>query len=735
MRKKKRWIRSLVGWILSLTILLNPLQGVVHAAEDVGAIAREAEGLQESDVTVTETEMGEIDSIGEDESAGDSDTSEEALEPETIQPESESALEPETLEPDVPKSGSEQESEWQEEAPPEEVIATLPEEAEQFISLVGELPEYVNAENYESCMSLFGQCFNLYSLLSESNKSLPEVEEAYRELNRVLETTYGTQTLEVGYYTDHNTIMIMPQGYMGVADWGWCRYRTVSGDVAYCIEPEVGVEGAGPDYPLSSGSTPNISLTDYQKRALAYVMRYGYDRRDVPEDWQTSFGVGNQAAVDRNMAISHPNDLCYYAATQVIIWAVVRGYPLTEANREEIRDVSNNCWGTHMFTTSQIGSMQRVYYEYFNSVWNNAMNAMRTTVPSFAASSGFSYPTHTMRYNASTGKYQVTLNDTNGVVASVYQTYTGAGSGVSVSRSGNSITISSSSPISGNKLVTSTPVSGTSQAQVPTAKLIYWTWTTQDWQMFASYGTPTTESVKAYFYLNSEQTGYVRLTKTAADTGGTLSGAVYGIYSDQACTKQVATMTTGSGGVAVSTALNPTTYYVKEIQAPAGYQISSVIHTVEVGSGVTVSISATDDPARKMITLTKRIKASDIHFDHGNPTFIFKVVGTDFKGTGYVYYRVLEFTEEYVKQNTASDGYVSLSVTIDGLMAGQYTASELETSRYELSEIINVSGGSIGASLIAFDLNTNAQGSAVFVNNKYENGYFSHCDMVENIIG
>ena len=46
MRKNKRWIRSLVGWILSLTILLNPLQGVVYAAGDVGAIAQEAEGLQ-----------------------------------------------------------------------------------------------------------------------------------------------------------------------------------------------------------------------------------------------------------------------------------------------------------------------------------------------------------------------------------------------------------------------------------------------------------------------------------------------------------------------------------------------------------------------------------------------------------------------------------------------------------------------------------------------------------------
>ena len=709
---------SLVGWIMSLTILLSPLQGVAYAAEDVGAIMQESESASAENES-QEAIIGECESSQEVESSPENELSPD----ENPFQEDESSLENASVGQD------------ESEALPEEIPAMLPEEAETFVQLVAELPEYVTADNYESSMSLFEQCFNLYSLLSESNKALSEVEEAYRELNRVLETTYESQSLAIGYYTDHNVIMMMPQGYMGVADWGWCRYRTVNGDVAYCIEPEVGVEGAGADYPISSGSSPNIELTDYEKRALAYVMRYGYDRRDVPENWQTSFGVGNQAAVDRNMAISHPEDLCYYAATQVIIWAVVRGYPLTEANRDEIRDVTNNCWGAHMFTAAQIGSMQRVYYEYFNAVWNNAMNAMRTTVPSFAASTGYAYPTHTMKYNVSTGKYQITLTDTNGVVNSVYQTYTGAGSGVSVSRSGNSITISSASPISGTNLVTSSPASGTSQAQIQTAKIIYWTWTTQDWQKFASYGTPTTEAVKAYFYLKSEQPGYIRLTKTATDTGGALSGAVYGIYTDQSCTKQVATITTGANGIASSGALGPATYYVKEIQAPAGYLVSTAVHAAGVGSGMTISISASDDPARKTIQLTKRIKASDIHFDHGNPTFIFRVAGTDFSGVSHVYYRVAEFTAEYVKQNTDSDGYVSLSVTIDGILAGQYTASEMEVSRYSLSQIIDVSGGTAGVGTVEFNLNSHAQGSAVFVNEKYERGYFSHSDMVENIIG
>ena len=57
-----------------------------------------------------------------------------------------------------------------------------------------------------------------------------------------------------------------------------------------------------------------------------------------------------------------------------------------------------------------------------------------------------------------------------------------------------------------------------------------------------------------------------------------LSGAVYGIYSDSGCTNRVQTMTTDGNGYAKSAALVAGTYYVKEITAPKGYVLSGKVH-------------------------------------------------------------------------------------------------------------------------------------------------------------
>jgi hypothetical protein len=87
----------------------------------------------------------------------------------------------------------------------------------------------------------------------------------------------------------------------------------------------------------------------------------------------------------------------------------------------------------------------------------------------------------------------------------------------------------------------------------------------------------------------------LRLQKVGLNEAGTvstgpLSGAKFGLYSNAACTAAslIAEQTTNSGGFAIWEGLAPGTYYVRETQAPAGYDPVSVatpIYTVTIPGG------------------------------------------------------------------------------------------------------------------------------------------------------
>lgn len=138
--------------------------------------------------------------------------------------------------------------------------------------------------------------------------------------------------------------------------------------------------------------------------------------------------------------------------------------------------------------------------------------------------------------------------------------------------------------------------------------------------------------------------------------------------------------------------------------------------------------------ALREVNAVKRIKASNINFANGTPTFIFELTGTDISGQERTYYEAVCFTEDYVEANTASDGYTSLTAVFRNVAPGNYVLSEEEVSRYEFEAISNVINGSISGETVIFDLITNEFGEAVFTNRVYENQWFSHNDIVINNI-
>lgn len=131
-------------------------------------------------------------------------------------------------------------------------------------------------------------------------------------------------------------------------------------------------------------------------------------------------------------------------------------------------------------------------------------------------------------------------------------------------------------------------------------------------------------------------------------------------------------------------------------------------------------------------TVIKRIKADDYWKEHGDPTFIFKLTGTDTLGAGHTYYQSVTFTESYVKAHTDSDGYVEMKAIFAQVPAGEYTCSEESVSRFEFESLTKPVNATINGKTAVYHLTDNDTACATFANKKYEEGDFGHDSVVVN---
>ena len=126
------------------------------------------------------------------------------------------------------------------------------------------------------------------------------------------------------------------------------------------------------------------------------------------------------------------------------------------------------------------------------------------------------------------------------------------------------------------------------------------------------------------------------------------------------------------------------TYWLVETAPPSGYSIAEPVEVVIKAS--IDNVAEMYDAPFADLTVVKKIKASDINFANGNPTFIITVKGTDTSGILHEYNEYFEFTEAYVKQHTDSEGYVSISHTWKSIAISKaYKVTETGHNRYYLS--------------------------------------------------
>lgn len=72
------------------------------------------------------------------------------------------------------------------------------------------------------------------------------------------------------------------------------------------------------------------------------------------------------------------------------------------------------------------------------------------------------------------------------------------------------------------------------------------------------------------------------------------TGAVYGVYTDAACTNKVAELTTTATGDTNTVTLDEGTYYVKELVASPGFMLDTEVHSVTTVAGQTSTVTSTE---------------------------------------------------------------------------------------------------------------------------------------------
>ena len=101
---------------------------------------------------------------------------------------------------------------------------------------------------------------------------------------------------------------------------------------------------------------------------------------------------------------------------------------------------------------------------------------------------------------------------------------------------------------------------------------------------------------------------YISIVKKDSETSNTLAGAVYGIYSDAACTQLIKQMpATDANGVSkVTIEKTQEVVYLKEISVPTGYTIDAKAYNVTLNIGKTSNMNVTDKRVTATISLHKQ---------------------------------------------------------------------------------------------------------------------------------
>lgn len=369
---------------------------------------------------------------------------------------------------------------------------------------------------------------------------------------------------------------------------GWSTFNTdyvtvkaigdYEGDSCYCIEPGVSLytgdklskeaESFWDNYPSKYNKTID---PDTIKVYLGRIMQYGYTGKNSV-DWVST----NSSKAD---------DCANHLATQLLVWETVIG-----ERDENFNHVDATKHGKH--NIKEIISSKHPLRSKILSHYSRIEKSVKqhTTVPSFASRSKGKARSIELKWNGK--NYSTTINDTNGVLSN----YDFSGSGLTFSKSGNSLTITAEKAPKDDVLITVNKKNSQRKAVI--------TWTDEkigpqsgQLQDIVTFGQSVSDPVKAYLNVKVSL-GNAKLMKVSED--GNVDNVKFHI-SGNGISKDVTTNANGEINIANL--------------APGNYQISEYTdvkyvpqdtQTVTIVSGQTAFVQFSNVLKKFRVNVTKQ---------------------------------------------------------------------------------------------------------------------------------
>lgn len=346
------------------------------------------------------------------------------------------------------------------------------------------------------------------------------------------------------------------------------------GKEAYCIEP--GHTLYSGNTLTESASTVWKNLGSAKQKAINLALLYG-----KPGSGKNLSGTEDQK----------------WIATQLIVWEFVSGCRSTADGYK--------CTNTKFIDGICAGGANPGVKSVYNAISKSLANY--STVPSFASAIASKAETYEMKY--SDGKYTLTLTDSNNILSDFGFKTT---SGISVSKSGNKLTLTSTSPV--NDAVTFN--SAKSMPSVGNTTLVpYGDASLQD---VITGVENDADPIRAYFKVKTSS-GNLKLVKTSED--GNVANIEFTVNGDG----YSKTAKTNSKGEFELTDLVPGNYTVTEV-TDSKYETQKS-QTVKVESGKTATVTFENVLRKGSLEV---VKTSEDNFNEGVK---FHLYGTSLSGS------------------------------------------------------------------------------------------------------